>query len=90
MLLLKAPRSIQELTRCLSDAARVEDEVWERMQLLTSSLRAMRRCIDECSVAHGQVGAGRGGGGMNPLFVRGEGDIGNKKLKRQCSSNFRP
>ncbi|CAM9948823.1 unnamed protein product [Scytosiphon promiscuus] len=48
-------RSMQALTRCNAQASRAEEEVWDRLHLLTESLRTMRRCINEGRDVHNQV-----------------------------------
>lgn len=48
-------RSIRTLGTCLAEASRMEAEVWDRIQLLTDSQRALRHCLHEGREAHNQV-----------------------------------
>lgn len=51
----QSQRSTQALARCLAEADRAEVEVWDRLQLLTDSLGAMRQNLREGREAHDQV-----------------------------------
>eukprot|EP00903_Cladosiphon_okamuranus_P007630 g7399.t1 len=48
-------RSVRTLETCLAEASQMEAEVWDRLQLLTDSQRALRHCLYEGREAHKQV-----------------------------------
>lgn len=49
ILALLCRQANRSLARCLAEASRAEEEAWDRLQLLTDSLRTMRGCLGDSS-----------------------------------------